>query len=442
MSASFNRAGKAALLCSAVVFMTPPLAVAQQVVGAPSYGGHADDNLNLLSPKLMSLRPLKRKPTREYHGLPVGSWMLYPSLLVGATYDDNVFQSSLRRVSSGGLHLRPSIYAERDVGIHKTKAYFDGDFRLYPDYPAANIVNLATGISHTWEARRDLVFNSGFEFRRHTDMYNTGMVRTPFGFGFQASPQRYTQYTGNVAGFKSFNRFFVGLGGVVTGTTYDTLYTSFGPLGQGYRDNIASGVIGRVGYAVSPLIYAFAEGAGNFRSFSSWYYNSQGYRVVGGVGTDRIGLMRGEIFGGYQRQFYTLGLFNSPSMPVVGGRLFWYPTRDLTLTAAVDQSFQDNGLITIGNATGSAARVISARGTADYRVSRDITFRAFGGFDDLRYVAGTRHDNRWLAGASLNYEIFRNLSATFEYNFATVASNAFGASFTRNTFTLGGTYKY
>jgi hypothetical protein len=75
-------------------------------------------------------------------------------------------------------------------------------------------------------------------------------------------------------------------------------------------------------------------------------------------------------------------------------------------------------------------------------MSRSWWAAARGEYDELRYITGGRVDHRWLAGASLNYEIFRNLAATFEYSYASVSSNALGASFTRNTFSLGATYKY
>ena len=419
-----------------------PGASAQQVAGS-GQSGPRDDILEVLSPKPMAQRTLRDKPVREYQGLPLGGWMLYPSFLIGGTFDDNIFQSSFRRVASGGLHLRPSLVAERDSGIHHTTIHALGDFRIYPDYSAANVVNAQVGFKHDWEAQRDLKFTAVGEYLRHTDMYNTGIVVGPLGTtGFIASPQRYNQFVGAVSGVKSFDRFFVGLGGTAVGTTFDTLYTTGGSASQSYRDNIYTSVTGRAGYMVTPLMYAFVESTGNFRDFNSPVYNSQGFRIIGGLGTDRISLFRGEIFTGYQRQIYATALFGAPSSPVIGGKLFWYPTRAITVSAGVDQSFADSALLTVGNLTGSASRTVSVWTAINYAMSRSWSASLRGSYDDLRYITGGRHDARWTTGAALNYEIFRNLMATFEYSFATVTSNVQTASFTRNTFTLGGTYKY
>lgn len=414
-----------------------------QVVGAPGVGGYTGDTLSLLSPKPMAERSLRHKPTREYNGLPIAGWMLYPSFLASASFDDNLFLSSTNRVSAVGMRLRPNIIADRDAGIHHTTVYANGDFRIFPDQSTGNTVNAQTGVDHVWEAQRDLTFRVNGEYDRRTDMFNNGFVVTPFGnAGTIASPQRYNQFSGSVSGLKSFDRIFVGLGATVVGTTYDTLFTTTGPVSQGFRDGVVYAVTGRLGYSITPLLYAFSESTGNFREFSSSVFNSDGYRTVAGLGADRIGLFRGEVYAGYQRQLYDSPLFASQSSPVYGGKLYWYPTRAWTVTASLDETFQDSGLTTVGNPTGSAARVTSALVNVNYAMSRSWSASVRGGYDDLAYINGGRHDNRWNAGAQLNYEILRNLNATFEYSFVSVLSNVVEGSFTRNQFTLGGTYKY
>ena len=48
----------------------------------------------------------------------------------------------------------------------------------------------------------------------------------------------------------------------------------------------------------------------------------------------------------------------------------------------------------------------------------------------------------WLAGASFNYEIWRNLMLTLDYQYTTVQSDAAFSDFTRNRYTAGLTYRY
>jgi hypothetical protein len=152
-----------------------------QVVGAPSSRDYLDDAPSLLSPKPMTQRSLRSKPMRDYTGLPFADWLIYPSLFVGVAFDDNVFQATNYRTSEPGVRLRPNIVAVRDAGIHKTTAFAHGDIRLYPDLSTANAVDVRAGLSHRWEARRDLSFRFQGEYDRRTDMYNNGYVTTSNG---------------------------------------------------------------------------------------------------------------------------------------------------------------------------------------------------------------------------------------------------------------------
>lgn len=408
-----------------------------------SAGG--EDPLAILSPGKAAERNLNDKPSRDYTGLPLGGWLLYPSVLAGAVYDDNLFQSSTNRVASTGVNIAPSFLADRDTGIHHTTLYANGNINLYPDISGGNTVNLITGFRQVWEAQRDLVLRVSGEYDRRTDMYNNGVVVSPLtgqALGVFASPQRYNVFTGSASALKSFDRFFVGLAGTVTGTTYDTLYTTTGPTSQSYRDDVVYAVDARFGYKLTPIIYAFSQATGNFRVFDDPIYNSEGYRVEVGLGTDRISLFRGEIYAGYQRQIYDYAPFGAPDSPVYGCKVYWYPTKAWTVSASLDETYQDSGLTTVGNLTGSAAHVTAAALNVNYVMSRWWNASIQGGYSDISYIDGGRHDHRWSAGATLNYQIMRNLDATFRYNLADVQSNVSGGSFVRNQFTLGGTYKY
>ena len=50
--------------------------------------------------------------------------------------------------------------------------------------------------------------------------------------------------------------------------------------------------------------------------------------------------------------------------------------------------------------------------------------------------------NGWLAGASFNYQIWRNLLLTLDYQYTNVRSNVAFGNFMTNMGTAGVTYKY
>ena len=74
-------------------------------------------------------------PTGAYQaGVPVGAWMLYPSLFVGATYNNNINQAAtdFNRDNGAGLRVAPRLIATgTDGAIHQTTIYAVGDFQFF-----------------------------------------------------------------------------------------------------------------------------------------------------------------------------------------------------------------------------------------------------------------------------------------------------------------------
>src|SRR5277367_4079668 len=77
-------------------------------------------------------------PTGEYkEGLPLGSWMLFPSVFVGAVYNSNV--SQLPGTDNGtDLRIVPRLVGTYDGGIYKTTVYgvVDAEFLTYNNVAA------------------------------------------------------------------------------------------------------------------------------------------------------------------------------------------------------------------------------------------------------------------------------------------------------------------
>ena len=410
---------------------------------APTSSSASDDTFSLLSPKpLASVNPLLQ-PSRDYRGLDFADWLFYPTFSAGAIYNDNLFLTARNHVSAIGTRLHPALIAERDAGIHKTTIYGDADARLYPDLAAANAVDARAGFSHIWEAQRDLVIKLQGQYDHKTLLTNGGLVLTPTGAsGTLVGLQSYNQYQTAASVQKSFDWLFVGLAGGVVKTTYDQLDTTGGKLSQNYRDSLVTTVSARGGYWISPAFYAYTEAVGNFRDYADASYNSQGYRVVGGLGSDRISLFRGEIYGGYQQQIYDKALKGSLASPVFGGKIYWYPTRDWTVRASLDETFTDSSTPTPTNPLGNPARRTSARLSLSYQLARDWSASWFGGFDHSVYLGSPRLDDSYMTGANLTYGIYRNLGVTLNYTFIRVNSNAALSSYSCNVISMGATYKY
>ena len=414
-------------------------ATAQDITPATTI---SDDMLGLLSPKPHSTQNPLVRPSREYRGIPMGDWMFYPTLLVGATYDDNLIWLTSNKVSAVGTRLSPRFVAVRNTGVHKTSIYGNVDAKIYPSLARGNAINAQAGIEHVWEVGRDFSITFKAEYVRKALHVAGGMVSTSSGSYMLATPLQADQLVGSVRVQKAFGKAFVGATAETMKTNYDDLHTSAGKFPQHYRDSWVNTFTLRAGYWVAPSIYAFAEASGNVRQYPSSSFTSKGYRLLAGVGSDRISLFRGEVYAGVQHQVYDNHLIRTAASPVLGGKLFWYPTRDLTIRAMVDQSFSDSSIPTPSNPGGYPQRLQIAQLSINYQFARDLMASGRVSYEHATYLGLSRKDNAVRAGLALSYEMHRNVNIVVDYDYTDLKSSAPGASYTRNAITVSAKFKY
>jgi hypothetical protein len=395
-------------------------------------------------------------PSRDYTALPFGSWMLQPTVFGGVVYDDGVNNSATNPGSAVGVRIVPRLVAVRNTGIHNTTIYGTVDARLYGGTTSSNSVSARVGVAHEYEAMRDLIFRFQGDYTRQTDIFNSAssfsnassftnstIVQNPFASANLVSTSPYNQFTGAASVTKMFNRTFVGIGTNVSHIAYDnTAKLVGGTLVPSALDGTVYSLSGRIGYWVTPVLYAFTESSVDRRSFQTSTFDATGYRVVGGLGSDRIGFFRGEIFAGYQAVHQDAAGIGSPSSGVYGGRLSYFPTRYWTVRVSLDETLGVSTVATPSSPVGTSTKVTTALLQTDYALSRVWNAGARFGFTRIEYTGLTRLDEGWLAGATFNYSRWRNLALTFDYQMTKIDSTAPFASFTRNVVTVGGTYKY
>src|SRR6185312_11177181 len=152
----------------------------------------------------------------------------------------------------------------------------------------------------------DWTFTGQGDFTRQRDLFDTFGVNhtvtqlntTGVGVSPTTNPTVYNQLTGAGSAEKRFGRAFADFGGSVVAQLYDQTAANGSP------NNVVYTGTARGGFWMTPDIYGFVEGSGDSRNFDGGVLNSDGYRVVTGVGTGRIGLMKGEVYVGYQAEMF------------------------------------------------------------------------------------------------------------------------------------------
>lgn len=380
--------------------------------------------------------------------LVAGNWLIYPSAFVGGIYDSNINQSATDKQSSGGVRLAPSFLAITAGDFTKTTVYGVADGRIYTNQRDnnADTVDVNSGIIEVYQPLPDLVVTGQGDYTRQKDLFSTlgdthnVLNLNPAGIGLSpvSNPSGYNQLTGALSVQKDFSTAFLIADGSIVGQIYDDKTN----LGLNPDNATFTGGL-RGGIWLTPAIYGYVEGAGDSRNESISSLSSSGYRMTGGFGTDQIGLVRGEVYGGYQSEDYASSGIGTVSGSIYGARGYYYPLPYLTMNVAVDEELGVSLLTPLPDSPfGSATKVTTALATANYSISNLWGAALRGGYIHTDYVGATRRDDAWTAGGTLSYEIMRNIDLTGDYQHTQLSSNAAFQSFTRDVFTVGLTFKY
>jgi hypothetical protein len=373
-------------------------------------------------------------------------------------------------VSGYGERVATSFTAKLNNGIHRTDIYglLDGRFYQAPNITNPTQVAVKTGFIQTYEARRDLIFSVTGDYTRQQDVFGSwsiaplatstqplgGTSTPPAGGGpppppgpttpvLSASttvspltnPIFYNQFTGSASMLKTFSHASVSLGLSARITKFEQ------NSGNSSQDSNTYTVPVRVSFYVTPQAYLFSDSSVDWYQYADSLQNTHGYRLTGGIGTDQ-GIWLVEVYGGYQQEKNdATGAFGGD---VVGGRLMYSPTPMWTVQGTFDQSY---GTVSVSSGSGTLVGDASHVSTALlYVIYRGLpvgwTTNARAGFVRTASIHSIRIEDAWLLGMSISHVIWRNLSATFDYQFTKTISNITNQSFDAHLVSLGMNYRY
>ncbi len=377
------------------------------------------------------------RPASTEGALQIHNWLVFGNLGVGGAYDSNVTLSPSNPVTAYGVRVTPNVVAEYNTGIQRTFIYGTGDFRYYPTIGNTQIWNSAAGIVHVWEIERGFIFRAqgqiadGVSPLGYTNIGNNAVVAI--------EPVQATSLYGSASIQRDVGLFFTALGGSVTHQMFSDTQTTETNLAvyEGFRDGTTAIVSGRFGYNVSPLLYAFVEPSYNTTSYDNSSLNSDGYRVIVGLGSARIGLMNGEIYGGFINQYFQDPMIAPLTEPVYGGHLSYYPTRFLTLTASVAQEVATSDYNTRAFLPGSITYTNTSSLRATWDIMRSISLGGTFQYSHWQYLGSTLLQDFWTASADITYWFTPKFGLTLDYSRIIENSNIVGGNYTDNFVSVG-----
>ena len=208
------------------------------------------------------------------------------------------------------------------------------------------------------------------------------------------------------------------------------------------QDGTRSTFNGRIGYDITPIVYAFVEPSVNSGKFRNSNLDSNGYQIVGGLGTARISLFNGEIYAGTLNEHFSDPLTPNLARPIFGGKLSWYPTRFVTLTGSYDQSFGTSDFSPTLLTPGSVTKIDTAKLLASWSVLRNVTLEGNLTFQHYEFLSSPRLDDSAQYGMKTTYMLTPKLGVYLEYNYVQLTSNTAGVAYNRNLVSLGASSKF
>jgi hypothetical protein len=423
--------------------------------------------------------PRNRLPARDLNAIAVDGWLLYPTLRVYSQYSDNYFLSPTSPISGLSFGVTPGLTAEWSNGIHTTTLYGNIDRQDYPTHNEVNTLDARAGFTQKYEAMRDLIFTVNGDYSRQTlssSLQNSiqttaaapatitlpnGNIQLPnltiidpttgqvVGQGTPAAGSNIPLLVNPVDRLAStfsvdklFNRGIVSLSGSVSRADYE-IQSALSTRSRTFTENAA--------FWLGPVFYAYSNGIISTVVTDATSASTTSHRVIGGLGTRQFGLFRASAYFGHQG---SEGSTNAGG-DVYGGRLVYYPTEKWTLAGTVDkttnissQASATNLALTLPSFTavqiplGTSTRITSASLESNYEIARQWFTTWQLAYTRIEYVDSTRLDNTWLFDATLRYDIWRNMSLTWEYRYRSILSNVPFVSATSNVGIMSATYKF
>lgn len=376
--------------------------------------------------------PVTARPRPEYDplGIRAGGFLIYPSVSVDGTYNDNIFADDDDEEQDFIIAVQPQISVRSNFPRHSLNWTVESEVGRYVDNTDENYWDYGTNLSGRLDiTRRNRLIGSAYYLHGHDDRDDP---EDP-GTAVSDEPVEFDEFGGRFGFEQDFNRFNFRILGTFDRRDYDE---DDPDQPEDDRDRTLFGTQVRTGYFISPRINAFLEG--RFRrevrdesdqSTPPLKRDNNVYEARVGTGIDITAVLFGEVSFGWGYQEFDESELDSENDFVYGVGLTWNPTQLTSFRLEGNGGFEPSDV--------GASRV---RNEVALRVDHELLRNVLVGGeiaylrDDFQDV--DRTDNRIDVGPDITYLINRYLSVAAGYTFTTRDSDEDDREFTRNMVTL------
>ena len=366
--------------------------------------------------------PVTARPRPDFDplGIRAGGFLIYPSVTVGSSYDDNVFATKDDTKDDFIFNFLPQVVVRSNFPRHAIAWTTEADIARYVTETDEDYEDFGTALNGRLDITRSNRLTAGAAFARGHDSRDDP---EDLGVDVTDEPSKYYDY-GGVLGFQQdFNRVNFGLLG-----NFDRRDYTDGD--EGDRDRDLFGGRLRAGYFVSPRINAFVQGGfrREVRDQDTGRDNNV-YSATVGTEIDFTGLLFGEVNAGWSLQEFDESDVDSENGFTYGANLTWNPTGLTSVRLDGEGGFQPSDV--------GSSRLESEIGLRiDHELLRNLLIGGQVRYSRDDFQDANRVDNRIDVGPSITYFVNRNFSVGANYVFTTRDSDESEREFDRNVITL------
>ena len=398
-----------------------------------------------------------QRPRSEFEaqGIRAGAFQVFPSIDLGAEYNDNIFATDEDEESDIIFVASPELRVNSTWSRHAVGLTARGRVRQYSDFDDESSNDYGITGNGRIDVRRDTQINISGRFSQDTEARSA--TTAPDGTQALDRPE-FKSYGGQIEIAHVFNRLRARAGVRYEEVDFEdvranpdvTVNPNFDPanpfIDQDFRDRQVAAVRGRLEYIISPMSSIYLSAEYNERNFNGVQRfgidpitnleivddrDSQGYNVRLGAVFEVSNLVQGELFAGYQSRSFDDDDFTDSDGIDVGAEIQWFATQLTTVTIEAGSGIED---ATIRGASSFFNYYIQAR--ADHELRRNLLLNIGGAYSNDNFDGINREDSRFSGVLGASYFLNRRVGVGAQYAYTDRDSTVDDLNFTSNSITL------
>ena len=354
-----------------------------------------------------------RDPSYKADGVPMGGFIMYPTIEFGAEYDDNLFRTKNNRKDDILLTARPGVSIQTDewFPVNFTLSAV-GEIGRYIEYSEEDYETFSVVSRMDYDLAEDWKFDVGGSVTRN--LQERGLD----GDNLSSKPSIVWIYE------TSANLVYTG---DPLAARFSPVYRRYDFLDAGSQDNDDRDrqeylVDFRFAYKVGANTSVFIDPSYIWVRYddaldnSGFNRDSQGYDVRVGIGYDASELVYFEAAAGYFHRNYRDSRLSSESGMSALGRFYWNPTETISVEGEVRRGITESEVIsTTGGGSSKGAVTTSGSLRVGWAPLDNVVFDVGAGYYNFNYNEDNRTDQFYLFDVGAKYFLNEYLYTTLRY---------------------------